>query len=306
MDNPTGTATSTTAATSSGSPRAAERPATSPTETPCIPTELSPAAGELVRLYEDLHTFKDDPEFLFFGFTRGPYSAWMQAIETQRDTNPGVELLDEVGFLPGELMMLGMNYMDEDFSDSELAAIEHVEGKIQAGLAAARCTELGSVQETIQTASEARQRYAAETEAQLLARELGQQAVDAHARLEAWGEDLQRSGAAMEVHLSAIARAQAAFDRSLDDFVAGHGALGEVRGQVLRLERAIEAAEVEAQAGLALLDAPPLDGVSPAVQVAVEESLAQNRPMMELSVAFLTAARATAKAAFEEFERGVP
>ena len=295
MDTPTGDAI------------AAERPATSPPGTPCIPTELSPAAVELVRLYEELHTFKDDPEFLFFGFTRGPYSAWMQAIETQRDTNPGVELLDEVGFLPGELMMLGMNYMDEDFSDSELAAIEHVEGKIQAGLAAARCTELGSVQETIQTASEARRSYAADaTEAQLLARELGQQAVDAHARLEAWGEDLQRSGAAMEVHLSAIARAQAAFDRSLDDFVAGHGALGEVRGQALRLERAIEAAEVAAQAGLALLDAPPLDGVSPAVQVAVEESLAQNRPMMELSVEFLTAARATAKAAFEEFERGVP
>ena len=121
MDTPTGDAI------------AAERPATSPTGTPCIPTELSPAAVELVRLYEELHTFKDDPEFLFFGFTRGPYSAWMQAIETQRDTNPGVELLDEVGFLPGELMMLGMNYMDEDFSDSELAAIEHVEGKIQAG-----------------------------------------------------------------------------------------------------------------------------------------------------------------------------
>ena len=78
-----------------------------------------------------------------------------------------------------------------------------------------------------------------------------------------WGEDLQRSGAAMEGHLAAIARAQAAFNRSVDDFVAGHGALGEVRGQGLRLERAIEAAEVAAQAGLALLDAPPLDGVSP-------------------------------------------
>ena len=296
MDTPTGDAI------------AAARPATSPTETPCIPMELSPAAVELVRLYEDLHTFKDDPEFLFFGFASGgPGSAWMQAIERHQDTNSGFELLDEVGFLPGELLMLGMNYMDEDVSDSELAAIEYFERKIQAGLVAARCTELDSVQETIQTTSEARRSYVADaTEAPLLARERGHQAVDAHARLEAWGEDLQRSGAAMEGHLSAIARAQSAFNRSVDDFVAGHGALGEVRGQALRLERAIDAAEVAAQAGLALLDAPPLDGVSPAVQVAVEDSLAQNRPMMELSVAFLTAARATAKAAFEEFERGVP
>ena len=142
-------------------------------------------------------------------------------------------------------------------------------------------------------------------EAQLLARELGQEAVAAHARLEAWGEDLQRSGAAMEVNLAAIERAQAAFNRSVDDFVAGQGALGEIRGQGLRLELAIEAAEVEAQAGLALLDAPPMDGVSPAVRVSVEESIAQNRQMIEQSVVFFTAARAIAKAALEEFERGV-
>ena len=52
---------------------AAERPATSPTEAPCIPTELSPAAVELVRLYEELHTFKDDIEFIDMGFSQaGP------------------------------------------------------------------------------------------------------------------------------------------------------------------------------------------------------------------------------------------
>ena len=134
--------------------------ATSPTETPCIPTELSPAAVELVRLYEELHTFKDDPEFLDFGFSRaGPYFAWMQAVERHQDTNPGFEMLDELGFLPNEVLMLGMDYMDEDFSESELGAIEYFEGKIQAGLAAARCTELGSVQETIQATLEARRAY---------------------------------------------------------------------------------------------------------------------------------------------------
>ena len=138
---------------------AAERPATSPTETPCIPTELSPAAVELVRLYEELHTFKDNIEFLDMGFSQaGPYYAWMEAVDAHQDRT-GIELLDELGFLPNEVLMLGMNYMDEDFSESELSAIEYFEGKIQAGLAAARCTELGSVQETIQAASEARRAY---------------------------------------------------------------------------------------------------------------------------------------------------
>ena len=42
-----------------------------PQAAPCIPTELSPAALELVRLYEELHTFKDDSEFLRVGFVRG-------------------------------------------------------------------------------------------------------------------------------------------------------------------------------------------------------------------------------------------
>ena len=139
---------------------AAERPATSPTETPCIPTELSPAAVELVRLYEELHTFKDDPEFLDFGFSRaGPYSAWMQAVEKHQDENLGFELSDELGFLTNDVLMLGMDYMNEEFSESDLRAIEYFEGRIQAGLAAARCIELGSVQETIQAASEARLAY---------------------------------------------------------------------------------------------------------------------------------------------------
>ena len=139
---------------------AAERPATSPTETPCIPTELSLAAVELVRLYEELHTFKDDIEFIDMGFSQaGPYYAWMQAVERHRDENPGFEMVNELGFLPGEVLMLGMSYMREDFSKSDLAYLENTEGRFQAGLAAARCTELGSVQETIQATLEARRAY---------------------------------------------------------------------------------------------------------------------------------------------------
>ena len=139
---------------------AAERPATSPTETPCVPTELSPAAVELVRLYEELHTFKDDSEFIDVGFSQGgPYYAWMQAVRTQLAANQGIELFRELEFLPGEVLMLGLNYIGEDFSESDLAYLENTEGRFQAGLAAARCTEPGSVQETIQASLEARRAY---------------------------------------------------------------------------------------------------------------------------------------------------
>ena len=134
-----------------------------PQAAPCIPTELSPAAVELVRLYEELHTFKDDIGFLDMGFGYGPASAWMQAVERHQDENLGFELSDELGFLTNDVTMLGMNYVDEDFSESELRAIEYFEGRIQAGLAAARCTELGSVQETIQAALEARRAYVSPT-----------------------------------------------------------------------------------------------------------------------------------------------
>ena len=151
---------------------ASERPASSSADKPCTPKELSPAALELVRLYEELHTFKDDPEFIRVGFVRGgPYSAWMEAVKAHQDRT-GFELLDEVEFLPSEVMMLGMLFVGDDLSESDLSSIEFYERKIQAGLALARCDEPGSEwQETVRASSEARQAYVAEAEAKILARE---------------------------------------------------------------------------------------------------------------------------------------
>ena len=134
---------------------------TSPTDTPCTPTELSPAAVELVSLYEELHTFKDDIEFLDMGFSRvGPYYAWMEAVEAHQDANPGWVLLDELGFAANEVLMLGINYMDEDPDASDLSAIEFFETKIQAGLALTRCAEPGTeVQDIARTTDEVRRAY---------------------------------------------------------------------------------------------------------------------------------------------------
>ncbi len=140
---------------------------------PCIPRKLSEAAIELVRLYDQLHAFKDDHEFIRLGFGRGGrYFAWLQAIQRYQDTNSGFELLDELGFIPGDVMLLGMNYVGENLSDSDLSLIESSERKIQTGLALTRCNEIDSNwRETIQASLEARQSYAAEAEAQVLARE---------------------------------------------------------------------------------------------------------------------------------------
>ena len=145
-------------------------------ETPCIPRKLSEASMELVRLYDQLHTFKDDPEFIRVGFgPGGPYSAWLQAIKRHRDTNSGAaafKLFDEVGFMSGDLLMLGMDYIGENLSESELSSIEYFEKTFQAGLALSRCEEIGSNwRKTIQVSLEARQAYVAEAEAQILARE---------------------------------------------------------------------------------------------------------------------------------------
>ena len=140
---------------------ASERPATSPTDTPCTPTELSPAAVELVRLYEELHTFKDDTEFLDRGFSQaGPYYAWMEAVEAHQDANPGWVLFDELGFAANEVLMLGMDYTYEDPGASALSAIEFFETKIQAGLALTRCVEpRTAVQDIARTSAEARRAY---------------------------------------------------------------------------------------------------------------------------------------------------
>ena len=130
-------------------------------DTPCTPTNLSPAAVELVRLYEELHTFKDDIEFLDMGFSRtGPYYAWMEAVEAHQDANPGWVLFDELGFAANEVLMLGINYMNEDPDASDLSAIEFFETKIQAGLALTRCEEPGTaVQDIARTTAEVRRAY---------------------------------------------------------------------------------------------------------------------------------------------------
>ena len=130
-------------------------------ETACIPRELSAAATELVQLYDQLHTFKDDTAFLDRGFSQaGPYYAWMETVKAHQDANPGWVLFDELGFAGNEVLMLGMDYTYEDPGASALSAIEFFETKIQAGLALTRCVEpRTAVQDIARTSAEARRAY---------------------------------------------------------------------------------------------------------------------------------------------------
>ena len=106
----------------------------------CVAKILSEASRETVRLYEELHTFKDSPEFARMGFApAGTYDPWLQAVKglhAQRE----LETLRELGFLAGDVMQLGMEYMRVATRGEEPTQyIQDTERTIQSGLALATC-----------------------------------------------------------------------------------------------------------------------------------------------------------------------
>ena len=79
----------------------------------CTPKDLSPASKKTLDLYRRLHEFKDDPQFAQMGFSAaGPYNGWlMDAQDAHGDREHGRKVLEELKFPPGDILMLGMNYM---------------------------------------------------------------------------------------------------------------------------------------------------------------------------------------------------
>ncbi len=106
----------------------------------CAPKELSPVTQEMLRLYDQLHAFKEDEEFAVRGFSSaGPYNVWLDSIKDVAD-RAGFAPYNEVGMLPGDLMMLGMDYMRLARGGSDiLDSINAKERTLQAGLALATC-----------------------------------------------------------------------------------------------------------------------------------------------------------------------
>ena len=117
----------------------------------CVPTQLSDSVIKVVRLYEQLHGFKDDPGFAEMGFSAGgPYHAWLddiQSLEGGLDSEAWIEAFSQLGVAVGEITMLGMNYMSvasvarrgSPLSPATLRQIEDVERTLQAALAQAFC-----------------------------------------------------------------------------------------------------------------------------------------------------------------------
>ena len=109
-------------------------------ERDCVPKTLSENSREAIRLYEQLQGFRDDPDFARVGFgSGGPYYSWLRAAKTL-DAETGLATFQELGFLAGEVMQLGMEYMQVATRGRALTQyIRDMERTIQEGLALARC-----------------------------------------------------------------------------------------------------------------------------------------------------------------------
>lgn len=118
-----------------------------PVERPCAPTELSALALETMRLYEELHSFKDTEAFAVFGFGRSGYLTWMQAVQRATDEDSEeFRVIDELGFAPLELRTLGLGHMDlareaHGIATGDLygSLVDGIERTIRAGIALAEC-----------------------------------------------------------------------------------------------------------------------------------------------------------------------
>ena len=74
------------------------------------PAEFSAHTKQLLALYVELHSFKDDPNFHEVGFGRCcRFHDWQTRVEVLQ-SSAGLETLADVGVLPGDLVTLGMEY----------------------------------------------------------------------------------------------------------------------------------------------------------------------------------------------------
>ena len=106
----------------------------------CIPKLLSESSMQIVRLYEQLHGFIDDALFAQMGFSpQGPYHDWLTSVRELNHSGPGLVIQEEMGFLPGEVLNLGLAYMRFATGQSVNRDFESWEQTIQAGLKQAVC-----------------------------------------------------------------------------------------------------------------------------------------------------------------------
>ena len=77
------------------------------------PPKLDGDPVEVVKkLYLDLLKFKDKAEFRELGFAvTSPYNEWLKVVESIKDKDECIQALAPLGVVPGELTMLGLEYV---------------------------------------------------------------------------------------------------------------------------------------------------------------------------------------------------
>ena len=113
----------------SGSTAPAQPAASTGTSTATI--SWSTEAREMAQLYRELLDFKDDPEFHAYCYGVGhPYNEWMQKTQSLSDRG-SIELLSEIGIIPGDLWDIGKDYCDNEGQKTEFVII--MENRMNAG-----------------------------------------------------------------------------------------------------------------------------------------------------------------------------
>ena len=106
----------------------------------CVPKQMSESSIQIVRLYERLHGFIDDPLFAQVGFSpQGPYHDWLTSVQEINQSGPGLLIQEEMGFLPGDVLNLGLGYMRFATGQSVDQDYQRWEQSIQAKLKLALC-----------------------------------------------------------------------------------------------------------------------------------------------------------------------
>lgn len=108
----------------------------------CVPKELSRQSQEIARLYRELESFRSEREFAAVGFdVYGPYNGWMEKAEDLVDRTDGdYTTLRELGLFPGDLVLLGIDYVFDPKIENEDTA--RARAYFENALAVAECREI--------------------------------------------------------------------------------------------------------------------------------------------------------------------
>ncbi len=97
-----------------------------PEEAPAVSaSSWSETTRQLITLFAELQSFKDESEFHFFGFAvGGPYNDWLSRLEMLREEENGVETLGDIGYVVFDLYTLAMDYANNEGEPADEFSLE--------------------------------------------------------------------------------------------------------------------------------------------------------------------------------------